>query len=176
MAFDEGLAQRIRDRFGHEVAYDEKRMFGGLAFMVRGHMTVGIVGDELMVRVGKDAYPEAVALPHARPMTFTGKPMTTMVYVAAEGIEDDRALEEWLARALAHNATQPAKLPGAPRRSSRAKAAAATPSARTSGSAAATRAKKAKKTAARGKPAAAPRSKGAKKAAKKKPSRRTRER
>ena len=109
MAYDEGLAQRIREALGERAGVDEKRMFGGLAFMVRGHMTVGIIGEELMVRVGADAYEASLKRPHARPMTFTGKPIETMVYVSTEGFEEDEDLESWIGLALAFNESQPVK-------------------------------------------------------------------
>ncbi|MBW3618905.1 MAG: TfoX/Sxy family protein [Actinobacteria bacterium] len=84
-------------------------MFGGLAFMVRGHMTVGVIGHELMVRVGKEAYGDAVAQPHAREMDFTGRPMAGMVYVAEPGFRHDAQLRGWLDRGLAYTSTLAAK-------------------------------------------------------------------
>jgi hypothetical protein len=109
MAYDEGLAQRIRETIEGRRDVAEKPMFGGLAFMIRGHMTFGIIGDELMVRVGPDAYGACVKLPHARPMTFTGKALKSMVYVAPEGFADDGELERWLERGLAFTSTQAPK-------------------------------------------------------------------
>lgn len=109
MAYDTGLADRVREALaGGGVPADERRMFGGLAFMVRGHMTVGILGDELMVRVGPDGYEDALADPSARPMDFTGKPMTGMVFVAATGL-DAEALDNWVGRGLAFTASLPPK-------------------------------------------------------------------
>lgn len=82
MAYNVEVANRVREALADaDVEPLERQMFGGLAFMVHGHMTVGIVGDDLMVRVGKEAHGDALALPHTRPMDFTGKPMTSMVYV-----------------------------------------------------------------------------------------------
>lgn len=110
MAFDEELADRIRETLAEaDVLADERRMFGGLAFMVRGHMTVGIVGEELMVRVGKDAHEAAVAQPHARPMDLTGKPMAGFVFVAPTGFDDDTDLRDWVQRGLAFTASLPPK-------------------------------------------------------------------
>jgi TfoX/Sxy family transcriptional regulator of competence genes len=101
MAYDQDLAHRVRAALADAgVDSVEQRMFGGLAFMVRGHMTVGIIRDELMVRVGKEAHEEAVALPHAREMDFTGRAMTGMVYVAPAGVEDDDDLRRWVDRGL----------------------------------------------------------------------------
>jgi TfoX/Sxy family transcriptional regulator of competence genes len=87
----------------------EKRMFGGLAFMVRGHMSVGVVRSDLMVRVGPAAYADLVARPHARPMDFTGRPMKGFVYVAAPGIEADGDLERWVGHGVGHALSLPAK-------------------------------------------------------------------
>lgn len=109
MAYDEGLADRIRDALAGERGLVEKKMFGGICFMLRGHMCVGVVKSDLMVRVGPDTYDDALSQPHARPMDFTGKPMKGMVYVATDGVDDEEALEAWLARAKAFVATLPPK-------------------------------------------------------------------
>jgi TfoX/Sxy family transcriptional regulator of competence genes len=109
MAFDEGLAERIRDLLRDRDAISERKMFGGLAFMSRGHMFVGILGDTLMARVGPDRYADALRRPGAREMDFTGKPMRGYVYVAPEGIESDAALEDWIAKCLAHVGSLPPK-------------------------------------------------------------------
>jgi len=109
MAFDEGLAERIRDVFRDRGDVVEQRMFGGLAFLVGGRMTVGIVGDDLMARVGPGAYEEALRRPHARKMDFTGKPMRGFVYVGAEGIAEDEDLEAWIRLAMAYAGSGAAK-------------------------------------------------------------------
>lgn len=75
-------------------------MFGGLAFMVNGHLCCGIAKDELMVRVGPEGHDDALRLPHARPMDFTGKPMRGMIYVGADGARDDETLAAWVGRGL----------------------------------------------------------------------------
>ncbi|HSK96785.1 MAG TPA: TfoX/Sxy family protein, partial [Euzebyales bacterium] len=92
MAYDEALAERVRELLAERTDVSERRMFGGLAFMVGGHMACGITGDDLMVRVGRDAYDEALDLPHTREMDFTGRPLTGIVYVDAAGTADDAAL------------------------------------------------------------------------------------
>ena len=109
MAYDEGLAERIRGVLEerHDVA--EKKMFGGIAFMVRGHMCVGIVKHELMVRVGPEAYDELVRQKHARRMDFTGRPMKGFLFVSAEGLERDADLERWVGHGLSHVTSLPAK-------------------------------------------------------------------
>ena len=89
MAYDEGLAQRIREALTERDDVTEKKMFGGLAFLLGGNMCCGVVGDELMVRVGAAAYSEALTQPYARQMDFTGRPMRGMVYVDCEGFESD---------------------------------------------------------------------------------------
>jgi TfoX/Sxy family transcriptional regulator of competence genes len=102
MAYDEGLAQRIRELLEDDLRISEKKMFGGVAFMTNGSMAAGIIRDELMVRVGPEGYDEALARPHARALDFTGRPMRGFVQVAPAGFEDDADLRAWLARGIAH--------------------------------------------------------------------------
>lgn len=110
MAYDEDVAARVRAAFADaDVLTTERKMFGGLAFMVGGHMTVGVLGDELMVRVGKDAFEEALAQSHARVMDFTGRPSAGMLYVAPDGFADDVSLRTWVDRGLAFTTTLPPK-------------------------------------------------------------------
>ncbi len=97
MPYDEGLAERIRGVLGEAADVEERRMFGGLCFMVGGHMACGVNGDDLMVRVGPDAYAERLARDHAREMDFTGRPLKGMVYVAPEGVAEDDDLADWVA-------------------------------------------------------------------------------
>jgi TfoX/Sxy family transcriptional regulator of competence genes len=108
MAYDEGLAERIRELLADERGVSEKRMFGGLAFLLNGNMSVGIVKDTLMVRVDPDAYETLVGKRHARKMDFTGKPMKGFVYVAPEGLESDVDLRRW----VNHGVTYARSLPG----------------------------------------------------------------
>jgi TfoX/Sxy family transcriptional regulator of competence genes len=109
MAFDEGLAERIRDAAAGQPGLSERKMFGGLCFMVDGNMCFGVVGSELMVRVGPDAYDTTVALPHAREMDFTGRSMRGMVYVAEAGLSEDGDLQTWLDRGLQFASSLPPK-------------------------------------------------------------------
>ena len=109
MAYDEGLAQRIREALADDAGLSERRMFGGVAFMLHGNMAVGISGDELMVRVGPEAYDEALAQPHARVFDMTGRVMRGWVVVAAEGIADDGALGEWVQRGADYALSLPPK-------------------------------------------------------------------
>jgi TfoX/Sxy family transcriptional regulator of competence genes len=107
MAFDEGLAQRIREALATERGISEKRMFGGIAFLLNGNMAVGVVRDNLMVRVGPDRYETLVTQPHVREMDFTGKPMRGFVYVASEGLVADGALKRWIGHGTAYAACLP---------------------------------------------------------------------
>lgn len=109
MAYDEGLAQRVREVLAEYDGVEEKRMFGGLCFMWRQHMCCGIVGDTLMARVGAEQYQHCLALPHAREMDFTGKALQGMVYVDPAGIEADSELDDWIQRCCAFVATLPTK-------------------------------------------------------------------
>ena len=109
MAYDDGLAERVRELLAVRVDVTERRMFGGLAFMVGGHMACGITGDDLMVRVGREGYDDALAHPHAREMDFTGRPMTGYVYIDAAGIAEDGGLREWVERGVAFVTTLPAR-------------------------------------------------------------------
>ena len=109
MDFDEATAARVRTLLEGSPGYVEKEMFGGLTFMVRGHMCCGVIKDELMVRVGPDQNDEALSQPHARPMDFTGKPMNGFIYVARGGLASDDDLAGWVDRALEFNSTKPAK-------------------------------------------------------------------
>ena len=111
MAYDEQLADRIRAALATTPDVSERKMFGGLAFMVAGHMACGIVGEDLMLRVGEDGAEAALDEPHTRPMDFTGKPMKSMVYVAPAGTETDAALLAWVERATGYARTLPPKQP-----------------------------------------------------------------
>ncbi|WP_149180019.1 TfoX/Sxy family protein [Streptomyces sp. TRM49041] len=109
MAYDEGLAERIRTRLGDHPAVGEKRMFGGLAFLHEGNMAVGVIGDELVVRVGPDATGTALARPGARPFDFTGRPMRGWVVVAASAVAEDTDLDAWIDEGVAYAESLPPK-------------------------------------------------------------------
>ena len=114
MAYDAVLAERIRTALHGRDDVVEKKMFGGLTFMVAGRMACGVVHDDLMVRVGPEWHDEAVAEPHARPMDFTGKPMRGMVYVAPAGIASDDDLRSWVDRAVSVATAEGLPATGAP--------------------------------------------------------------
>ena len=120
MAYDEKLAARIRQALGPEDDIEERKMFGGVAFLRAGRMFVGITGDDLMVRVGPERYEESLGKPHVRPMDFTGRPMTGYVYVAPAGRRTDAALQAWVTLGARFVATLPAGKPR-PRRAKRPK-------------------------------------------------------
>jgi TfoX/Sxy family transcriptional regulator of competence genes len=107
VAYDEGLVQRVREHVEAEPGVSEKRMFGGIAFLVNGNMAVGVVKSELMVRVGPDAHAAALREPHARPMDFTKRPMKGFVFVGEAGLEDDAALDAWVRRGVGFAASLP---------------------------------------------------------------------
>jgi TfoX/Sxy family transcriptional regulator of competence genes len=107
MAYDEGVAQRIREYLEVRDDVVEKKMFGGLAFMVAGNMCCGVINDSVMARVGPAEYREALALPHTREMDFTGKPLKGFIYVEPDGFSDDVALSSWIERCLSFVSTLP---------------------------------------------------------------------
>jgi TfoX/Sxy family transcriptional regulator of competence genes len=100
MAYDEGLADRIRKALHDRDDIEEKKMFGGITFMVAGRMACGVVHDDLMVRVGPDGHEAALAEPDARPMDFTGRPTRGMVYVEPAATRRDKDLARWVDRAV----------------------------------------------------------------------------
>jgi TfoX/Sxy family transcriptional regulator of competence genes len=95
MAFNEALADRVRAVVATRPGVTEKKMFGGLAFLLGGRMFCGVTQEDLMVRVGAERYDEALATKHARPMDFTGRPLTGYVYVGPGG-QRGASLERWI--------------------------------------------------------------------------------
>jgi hypothetical protein len=108
MAYDETLADRVRAILAPEPRLSERKMFGGLAFMLDGHMCCGIIGSDLMVRLGPGGGEAALKRPHVRPMDFTGRPVTSTIYVAPEGLRG-AALRPWVEQATAFARTLPPK-------------------------------------------------------------------
>jgi hypothetical protein len=107
MAYDEALAGRVRAALADRTNVSERAMFGGLAFMVGGHMACGVVKDELMLSLGAAAAEEALALPGVRPMDFTGRPMRGKVFVGPEAVATASAVKAWVDRAAAHASSLP---------------------------------------------------------------------
>ena len=109
MAYDLNLAERIRAALAEREDVVEKQMFGGIAFMVRGHMSCGVIGSSLMVRVDAADQEAFLREPGARPMDFTGRPMPGFLYVDGPGIATTPALRRWVGRAAAHAESKPKK-------------------------------------------------------------------
>lgn len=105
MAYDDQLADRVRQALGPRPDVTERRMFGGVCFLLDGKMLCGVATAALMVRVGPEAHAAALARPHARPMDFTGRPMVGFVYVDPAGVRTVKAIAPWLERAMAYVAT-----------------------------------------------------------------------
>lgn len=100
MAYDEKLAARVRRALAKRKGLSEKKMFGGIAFMLRGKMCCGVLKRDLVIRVGADRYEEALARPHARPMDFTGRALTGFIYLGPHGYLTGRALRRWIDQAV----------------------------------------------------------------------------
>ena len=110
MAYDEDLANRIRELIANEVDISEQRMFGGLAFLVAGNMSVAASGQGgLMVRVDPEATEALVGKPHARPFEMRGREMQGWLRVDAEGLRTKRQLEPWVKRGVAYARSLPRK-------------------------------------------------------------------
>jgi TfoX/Sxy family transcriptional regulator of competence genes len=109
VAYDEGLAERIRNRVATDPRVAERKMFGGLAFLCDGNMACGVVGDELMVRVGPGSWADALSQPHTREMDFTGRSMKGMVYVGVDGFREDDDLHRWIDRGIRFAGSLPPK-------------------------------------------------------------------
>src|SRR5437763_8229396 len=100
MAFDESLAARIRDALARKRGIEEKKMFGGIGFLLNGNMLVGVWKNSLIVRVGPDGYEDALLEPHVKEFDITGKRMKGWVLVEPEGVEDDEHLTNWIQQAV----------------------------------------------------------------------------
>lgn len=109
MAYNEQLADRIRAIIYEYDEFIEKKMFGGLAFMHHGNMCVGVIGDQLMARVGPDQYEIALKKKHAREMDFTGKALKGFVYVSTEGVKTKKMLTDWITTCINFTDTLPEK-------------------------------------------------------------------
>lgn len=109
MAYDEKLAQRIRDLFIGERNIVERKMFGGLAFMLNQHMCCGIADNKFMGRIGAEQYQKALNRKHVTPMDFTGRPLTGIIYVLPEGIKTRRQLAGWIDQCVSYVETLPPK-------------------------------------------------------------------
>jgi TfoX/Sxy family transcriptional regulator of competence genes len=109
MAFDESLAERIRQRLGRRKNVEEKKMFGGVGFLFNGNLLVGVWKDSLIVRLGQDEGDEALKEPHVKEFDITGRPMKGWVLVEPGGVQTDDQLNGWIQRALKFVGKLPAK-------------------------------------------------------------------
>ena len=109
MAFDEALAGRIRKHLGKRGGLTEKKMFGGLAFLLKGNMCCGVSGQDLLVRLDPARTDQALAEPHVRVFDLTGRPMKGWVLVGAQGLATDAALARWIKLAVDYAGSLPAK-------------------------------------------------------------------
>jgi TfoX/Sxy family transcriptional regulator of competence genes len=106
MAFDEQLADRVRTCLQRIGGVSERKMFGGLAFMTSGHLTVGVYGDGLIARIGAQDMDAATAQPGVRPFDMTGRPMRGIVVIDST-VLDDKALNRWIGQARSYVAGLP---------------------------------------------------------------------
>lgn len=109
MAFDESLAARIRELLARKNAITEKKMFGGVGYLLNGNMLIGVWKDTLIVRVGPERYEETLLESHVREFDITGKPMKSWIMVEPEGIDDDNDLKAWIEKAMKFVKTLPSK-------------------------------------------------------------------
>jgi hypothetical protein len=109
MAFDESLAERIRARLGGRAGVLEKKMFGGLAFLVRGNMCVGVHGDSMIVRLAPEETDAALKKPHVRIFDITGRPMKGWLLVDPPALNTDARLQKWIDVAVAYASALPPK-------------------------------------------------------------------
>jgi TfoX/Sxy family transcriptional regulator of competence genes len=109
MVFDESLAARIRDALVRKRGVEEKKMFGGVGFLLNGNLLVGVWKDSLIVRLGKDEGGEALREPHVGEFNIAGRPMRNWVLVEPEGVEDDEQLSAWIRRGVKFVGALPAK-------------------------------------------------------------------
>jgi hypothetical protein len=109
VAYDEALADRVREALSDRQELSEREMFGGIAFMLAGNMACGVIGDDLLVRLGKEDAAKALEERHVRPMDFTGKPMKTTVYVDPAGTASDSDVAGWVDAAAGFAESLPPK-------------------------------------------------------------------
>ena len=109
MGYDEKLAERVRKRVGKPRGLTEKKMFGGVGFLLNGNMCCGVRGDDLIVRLDPDETEDALAQPHVRVFDISPRPMKGWILVAAKGTATDRQLGKWIGIATRFAAALPAK-------------------------------------------------------------------
>ena len=109
MAYDDELAERLREVFSNRLDIEEKKMFGGLAFLMNGNMCCGVIDKNVVLRLGKQGAEKALEERHTREMDFTGTPLASMVYLRPAGYKTDEDLRGWVKRAVDFTKTLPAK-------------------------------------------------------------------
>ena len=109
MSYDRAAAERVRQLLSGHSNVVEKKMVGGLSFLVNGNMCCGITGMDLMVRVGAEGREQALCEPHVRPMLFAGRALSGFICIDAEGYAADYALANWVQRGLDFVSGLPAK-------------------------------------------------------------------
>ncbi|MDB5104964.1 MAG: methyltransferase TrmH, group 3 [Fibrobacteres bacterium] len=119
MAFNETLADRISAALKDYKGVESKRMFGGIAFMLNGHMCCGVIKDDMMAKVDPERYPALLKKPGARPMDFTGRVMSTFIFVDAKGQGKAAGLKFWVEEAARYAMSRPTKTRTAKRSASK---------------------------------------------------------
>lgn len=109
MAYDESVVARIRPLVADSEIFSEKKMFGGIAFMLNGNMSIGVLDDMLVLRLGEEDAAKALKEKHTAPMTFTGKTIKSMIYVLPEGFKTEKDLKKWMQRCIDFVLTLPPK-------------------------------------------------------------------
>jgi len=100
MSYDESLAQRVHNLLKRQQGFSQRKMFGGLCFMLHGNMCCGITQNELMLRLGEINAQKALEMPYTRVMDFTGKPLKSMIFVEQPGFKEDDDLKYWVSQAV----------------------------------------------------------------------------
>lgn len=109
MSYDQGLAERIRFVIGDVPGLTEKKMFGGVGFLVNGNMACGVHGNDMIVRLEPDRYQDASKLANVKPFDMTGRPMKGWLMVEPGGVATDHELDRWVQMAVNYASTLPAK-------------------------------------------------------------------
>jgi TfoX/Sxy family transcriptional regulator of competence genes len=109
MVYDEDLAQRVRSLIEKKPGFSEKKMFGGIGFLLHGNMACGVIRQDLIVRVGADRYLDALVQPYVELFDMTGRAMTGWVIVKKQGYQDDQDLQDWVSKGVEYARTLPSK-------------------------------------------------------------------
>ena len=109
MAYDEGLAQRVTELLEEKAGFNEKKMFGGICYLLFGNMVCGVLNEDIIVRVGLETYEDSLKSSHTRKFDMTGRPMKGWVMVSPEGHESDGDLEAWVKKGVSFALSLPPK-------------------------------------------------------------------